>query len=96
MQSPERKDDSKWTCLVILILEPFTYYCSGELLDISLPFTPSGSVTSTIAKPKINSTTAIVRSFFENMSRKSKSSGNHLQHSAELEESGFQVEDSQD
>ena len=50
----------------------------------------------TVAKPKINSMTAIVRSFFENMSKKSKSSGNHLQHSAELEDSGFQVEDSQD
>ena len=34
VQSPERKDDSKWTCLVILILEPFTYYCSGELVTL--------------------------------------------------------------
>ena len=47
-------------------------------------------------RPRINSMTAIVWSFFENMSKKSKSSGNHLQHSAELEDSGFQVEDSQD
>ena len=48
------------------------------------------------AQSKIDSMTVIVRSFFENMSKKSKSSGNHLQHSAELEDSGFQVEDSQD
>ena len=63
------------------------YYSS--LVDSATP-TPA---TPTSSKPKINSVTAIVRSFFENMSNKpNKQRKLHSQDSSEIrDDSGFQV-----